>query len=83
MIRCRNGELYTGITTDIARRFRMHQCGKGAKYLRGKQPLELVFQQDAASQREALQQEIAIKRLSKKEKEAIVTSNLTINRQKK
>ena len=43
MVRCRDGNLYTGIATDVARRFADHQANKGAKYLRGKGRLEAGF----------------------------------------
>jgi len=74
MIRCMDGSLYTGITTDVARRFAEHQSGKGAKYLRGRTPLILVFQQDVGSRSAALKAEAAIKKLPRDEKEAIVRS---------
>jgi len=69
MVRCKDGALYTGITTDMDRRFIMHQSGKGAKYLRGKAPLTLVFQQKIGSHSAALKAEVAIKQLSKADKE--------------
>ncbi len=76
MVRTNRGQLYTGITQDIARRFIEHQEGgkKAAKYLRGKGPLELVFQQEIESRSAALKAEIALKKLPKQQKE-----NLTKN----
>lgn len=74
MIRCRGGQLYTGITTDVARRFAEHQRGTGAKYLRGKAPLELVYQRKIGSRSEALKAESAIKRLSKSDKETVIAT---------
>ncbi|MDQ6973135.1 MAG: GIY-YIG nuclease family protein, partial [Mariprofundaceae bacterium] len=59
MIRCRNGHLYTGISTDVERRLSEHRTGKGAKYLRGKDPLELVLQQRIGSHSDALKAEAA------------------------
>lgn len=72
LVRCWDGALYTGITTDVARRFTEHQSGKGAKYLRGKGPLALVWQQEVGSRSAALVAEAAIKKLDKAGKEAIV-----------
>lgn len=72
LIRCRHGSLYTGITTDVARRFAEHESGKGAKFLRGKAPLTLVFQQAIGSRSAALMAEAAIKKLSRAEKEHII-----------
>lgn len=72
LIRCNHGTLYTGITSDVARRFAEHESGKGAKYLRGKAPLELVFQQAIGSRSAALTAEAAIKKLSKADKEKLI-----------
>jgi len=72
LIRCRDGSLYTGITTDVERRFAEHVAGKGAKYLRGRGPLTLAFQQQVGSRSSALVTEATIKKLSKAEKEAII-----------
>lgn len=72
LIRCDDGSLYTGITTDVARRFAEHEAGKGAKYLRGRAPLTLVWQRELGSRSAALSTEAAIKKLSKTEKEAII-----------
>jgi len=74
MIRCPNGHLYTGITTDIERRFQQHQAGKGARYLRGKAPLSLVFQQATGSHSDSLKLELAVKKLSKPAKETMISN---------
>ncbi|MDQ6988508.1 MAG: GIY-YIG nuclease family protein [Mariprofundaceae bacterium] len=76
LVRCHNNSLYTGISTDVTRRFAQHQAGKGAKYLRGKSPLTLVYQQEIGSHSAALQAEIVMKKQSKNKKEAIVLSYL-------
>ena len=72
MIRCRNGNLYTGISTDVERRLTQHQSGKGAKSLRGKGPLKLVYQKQIGSRSDALKAESAIKKLPKTEKEKLL-----------
>jgi predicted GIY-YIG superfamily endonuclease/ribonuclease HI len=74
MIRCPDGSLYTGISTDVARRFENHQkMGKqGAKYLRGKSPLKLVFQKKIGSKSLALKMEHKIKKLTKSQKEILI-----------
>jgi len=72
MIRCNNGHLYTGISTDVARRFTEHQSGKGAKYLRGKGPLQLVYQKKAGTRSEALKAEIKVKKMSRQAKEQLI-----------
>ncbi len=76
LVRCRDGTLYTGIATDVARRFAEHRKngGKGARYLRGRGPLRLVFQQAVGSRSLALRLEHRIKRLPKVQKERLVRS---------
>lgn len=75
MIRCGDGSLYTGITIDLDRRLREHQeqGPKCAKYLRGKQPLILVYSETCLSRQDALRAEIKVKKLSKTEKESMVS----------
>lgn len=76
MIEYSNGRLYTGITTDIERRFDEHQNNKvkGAKALRGKGPLQLVFHQSMANRSQASIAESAIKKLPKSSKKVIVAA---------
>lgn len=64
LIETAGGALYTGITTDVARRLAEHAAGRGAKALRGRGPLRLVHQQAVGSRGEALRLEAEIKRLS-------------------
>ena len=71
MLRCGDGTLYTGITDDIAKRLSAHQAGKGAKYTRGRGPLELVYTQQLSDKSEALKREYALKQLKKSEKEKL------------
>lgn len=73
MIETRMGSLYTGISTDVERRFGEHQgSAKGAKALRGKGPLKLVYQQALAGKSEALKEEARIKKMSRTEKLALI-----------
>lgn len=74
ILRCADNSLYTGITNDVTRRFNEHQMQskKCAKYLRGKAPLQLVFQLQVANKSAALQLENKIKQLPKLEKELII-----------
>ncbi|PHY61478.1 GIY-YIG nuclease family protein [Shewanella xiamenensis] len=78
LIRCANGHLYTGITTDVARRFDEHQSSspKAAKYLRGKGPLTLMYQEIVGTRSDALKREIAVKKLSRAKKLALIESVL-------
>ena len=68
ILRCRDGTLYTGITTDVDKRFEAHASGKGAKYTRGRGPLELVYQQRAESHSAAAKLEWRIKHMPKVKK---------------
>jgi putative endonuclease len=80
MIRCRGGSLYTGITTDVARRLEEHEGNrrKGSKYLRGRKPLVLAFQRKLGTRRLALRVESKIKKLKKAQKEEIIRSDANI-----
>jgi putative endonuclease len=82
LIRCGDGSLYTGITTDVERRLREHGdengSGKGAKFLRGRQPLALVYQIQLQNRSEAQQLEYKVKRLSKIEKESLVKNEISL-----
>lgn len=68
ILRCGDGTLYTGITTDVEKRFLQHQSGKGAKYTRGRAPLELVYREKCSSHSDALKREYAVKALKREEK---------------
>lgn len=68
MLRCRDGSLYTGITTDVEKRLEAHRSGKGAKYTRGRGPLELVYQEECGDHSAALKREIEIKALTREGK---------------
>ncbi|MGE4799630.1 GIY-YIG nuclease family protein [Yersinia hibernica] len=72
LLRTATGMLYTGITTDVARRLSQHQAGKGAKALRGKGELALVFHCKAGDHSTALKLEYRVKQLSKQQKEKLV-----------
>lgn len=72
IVRCRDGSLYTGIATDVERRLGEHQAGKGAKYLRGRGPLKLVFEKKIGKRGQALKIERKIKGLTRREKEDLI-----------
>lgn len=79
LVRCKDGTLYTGITTDIARRFAEHQNGKGSKYLRGRGPLALVFQRKIESKKLALVAENKVKKLPKMKKEELIKDGVPLD----
>ena len=72
ILRCRDGSLYTGITTDVEKRLEAHRSGKGAKYTRGRGPLELVYREECGTHSVALKREIEIKRLTREQKQALI-----------
>ena len=73
IILCSDGSLYTGITTDIERRFHQHATGGGAKYFRGRQPTEVVYLEDGHSRSSAASRESAIKCLGRGDKLVLVS----------
>ncbi|WP_297116596.1 GIY-YIG nuclease family protein [uncultured Enterobacter sp.] len=77
LVRTADNSLYTGITTDVARRFLQHQTGKGAKALRGKGELQLAFSAPAGDKSMALRLEYRIKQLTKRQKERLVSGDGT------
>ncbi len=79
IVQCADGTYYTGIATDVARRMREHTSGpRGAKYLKGRGPLSLVFSEEAGDRSRASQVEYHIKRLSRSDKESLVKGNKTL-----
>ena len=72
ILRCGDGTLYTGITTDVQARFAQHQAGKGAKYTRGRGPLEVVYTEECEDHSGALKRELAVKALPREEKERMI-----------
>jgi putative endonuclease len=73
MIRCSDASLYTGVTTNIERRFKEHQeSKKGSKYARAKIPLRVVYDETHNSRSEAQIREAQIKKMTKVEKEALL-----------
>jgi len=75
ILRCGDGTLYTGMTDDVERRLAVHRAGKGAKYTRGRGPLELVYRERTDSRSAALRRERAIKGLSRADKLALIGQN--------
>jgi putative endonuclease len=80
LIRCKHGRLYTGITTDVERRFEEHKSSdkKGSKYLRGKTPLKLVLKKKIGNKSMALKIEAKVKKLSKINKELLIEGKIKI-----
>lgn len=74
ILRCGDGTLYTGIAVDAQKRLAMHRSGKGAKYTRGRQPLEMIYCETCPDHSAALRRELEVKRLSREEKMLLAES---------
>lgn len=72
LLRCGDGSLYCGITNDVAARFAAHSAGRGAKYTRGRGPLELVYERRVRGKSRAQRLEAEIKALTREQKLALI-----------
>ncbi len=77
ILRCADNTLYTGITTDLKRRVREHNSGKGAKYTSPRRPVVPVYSEYAPDLSAALRRECAIKRLTRAEKLQLIDNAAT------
>jgi putative endonuclease len=74
ILRCGDGTLYAGMTNDLEKRLEAHRCGKGARYTRGRGPLEVVHVERKRTRSAALKREAALKRLDRRAKLALLDS---------
>lgn len=72
IVRCADETLYTGISTDVDRRAKAHSAGSGAKYTRSRAPVTVVYREPCPDKSAALRREIEIKKLTRKEKRALL-----------
>ncbi len=72
MVKCSDGTLYTGWTTDLEHRVKAHNDGEGAKYTRSRRPGELVYYEEYTTKAEAMKREYSIKQLTRKQKEKLI-----------
>lgn len=72
MLRCSDDSLYTGWTTDVEKRVKQHNLGKGAKYTRAHLPVTLIYFEKLSSKEEAMRREYEIKQLSREEKTLLI-----------
>jgi putative endonuclease len=72
LLRCADGTLYTGITNDLPRRLAAHRAGRGARYTRGRAPLQLLHSETAATRGEAQRREHQLKRMRRRQKLAFL-----------
>ena len=72
LLRCRDGSLYTGITNDLSKRLAVHAAGKASRYTRSRLPVSLAYTEPQPSKSRALKREAAIKKLSRRQKDALI-----------
>lgn len=68
VVECVDGTLYTGWTTDLERRVKAHNAGRGARYTRERLPVRLVYWEEVSDRATAQKRELAIKRLRRSKK---------------
>jgi putative endonuclease len=74
MLRCSDGTLYTGCTNNLEKRVKAHNEGKGAKYTRGRIPVEVVYTEDYVTRGLALHEEATLKRLTRAQKLRVIAA---------
>jgi putative endonuclease len=74
LVRCRDGSLYAGVTTDLERRLAQHNAGQGAAYTRSRRPVDLVYREEVVDRSAAQRREHAIRRLTRTEKESLAAT---------
>jgi putative endonuclease len=75
VLKCRDNTLYTGITSDVSRRFHQHNNGTASRYTRSRLPVKLIFSEPCRNRSQALKKEYAMKQLSRKEKNAYISDH--------
>ena len=78
LVRCSDGSLYTGISTDVERRFAAHTANRGARRLRGRGPLELVYSRALGDRSMASRVEHRVKQLNRSDKERLIRGELPL-----
>lgn len=76
ILKCNDNTLYTGITNDLARRFKQHNAGRASRYTRSRLPVELLYKERCQGKSNALKKEFRIKALSRKEKEKYIKEKI-------
>ena len=75
MLKCSDNSIYTGITNNLEKRLKKHESGGGAKYIRGRLPIKLIYKESFINRSEATKRELFIKKMSKKEKKVLIDLN--------
>ena len=76
IVQCSRGTYYTGYTTDLDNRIKKHNDGTGAKYLRGRAPVKLVYAREYRYFKNAVKAEIEVKKLTRREKEDLIAASI-------
>ena len=76
IVKCSDGTYYTGYTNDLEKRLLAHNAGKGAKYTRNRLPVEIVYFEEYEDKSEAMKREYAIKRLTREQKEKLISGKV-------
>ncbi|UOF88620.1 GIY-YIG nuclease family protein [Fodinisporobacter ferrooxydans] len=79
ILQCKDGTLYTGYTNNLAKRLRLHNEGKGAKYTRGRTPVTLVYVEEIPSMSSGLKREYEIKHMCRKQKYHLIQSQAALH----
>ncbi|WP_194191759.1 GIY-YIG nuclease family protein [Clostridium chrysemydis] len=77
ILKCNDGSLYTGWTNNLEKRFKAHSEGRGAKYTKGRGPLELVYYEEFEEKNDAMKREYAIKKMTKAQKNNIILDKIS------
>lgn len=77
ILKCNDGSLYTGWTNNLEKRLKAHSEGKGAKYTKGRGPLELVYYEEFEEKNDAMKREYAIKKMTKAQKNNIILDKIS------
>lgn len=72
ILRCGDGSLYTGWTNNLEKRLEAHNAGRGGRYTRSRLPVKLVYYESFDTKNEAMRREVAIKKLTRQEKEKLI-----------
>lgn len=78
MLRCSNGNIYTGFALNLRRRVAQHNAGRGAKYTRAHRPVRLIWAAELACERQARRAEVMIKRLAPAKKRLLAAGRLSL-----
>ena len=81
ILECADGSYYTGWTTDLQRRVRQHNSGRGSKYTRARRPVKVLYEEDLPDRSSAMRREAQIKKYSRVKKKELIRKNDRKNKQ--